>query len=79
MMCALREFEAREADKYRERERQCSSANTSAYTQDDEDYVTIVGRDDLTVKGQKLDLKLAAAIDVKAGPVEVQAGAAIKV
>jgi len=65
MMCALREFEAREAEAYRKREEECRSADISMYGQDDEDYVTIVGREDLTVKGTKLNLKLKEAINIE--------------
>jgi len=65
LMCALREFEARQKDLYHSRYEQCAGV-LDTYTQTDEDYITIVGRQDLEVDGEKLDLQLGAAIDFRA-------------
>jgi len=62
MMCALREFEARERDAYRRRRESCRSADITGYSEKDTDYVTLVGRSDVEVDGETLDLRFKAEI-----------------
>jgi len=62
MMCALREFEARERDTYTRRRESCRSADITGYSEKDTDYVTLVGRSGVQVDGEVIDLSFKAQI-----------------